>query len=189
MVTKSQKKIIYHGLIITFVFLILWLFIYIPMDKRLKVMKSEIVSIENEISSIEQMIGVKTIKADTIKQLQSRYKKLLGKFPAKEEESLKMLSDLAKRENILIVSIKPKVKQVCVNSQNQPLVVEEMRCQRVYVDMIFDASYIELLRYIESLGDDFPAFVTIEKCDVAKHTASMGKSLRINLEFYLYLLS
>ena len=112
------------------------------------------------------------------------YKDFSSKFPEKEEESLRILSDIARNLNIEIISISPKPKRVFEAAGR----VEEKICQFISVSMEMRGTYFNLVKYIESLKKDLPAFLSIEELRIKKERIE-GSLLNIMLTFKLYLLS
>ena len=186
--TRSQKKIIFRSLVTISVFLILWLFIYLPAKKEVKRIKLELSRVEGEIKNIASIAG-KTIKDEGIKSMHERLQALNNKFPAKEEEALRLLSNFAKKLNIGLISIKPKPKEIFLDEDDQELKIEEKTCKIVFISVRMRSDYENLVKYIETLKDNLPGFITIEELNIAKYKFQNTARLEITLDFNLYLLS
>ena len=187
-IASSQKKIIYRSLITISVFLILWLFIYLPVKKRVRGLQSELSRLESEIKNIESIAGKATM-SEGINSMHQRFQELNNKFPAKEEEALGLFSNFAKKLNIELISIKPKPKEILLDEDDKEIQIEGKTCQIVFVSVRLRCDYENLVKYIETLKDNLPGFLTIEKLNIAKYKFQNTARLEITLDFNLYLLS
>ena len=187
-IASSQKKIIYRSLITISVFLILWLFIYLPAKKRVRGLQSELSRLESEIKNIESIAGKATM-SEGVNSMQQRFQELNNKFPAKEEEAFRLLSNFAKKLNIEFISIKPKPKEIFLDEDDQEIKIEEKTCQIVFVSLRLRSDYENLVKYIEGLKDHLPGFIAIEELNIAKYKFQNTARLEITLDFNLYFLS
>jgi Tfp pilus assembly protein PilO len=187
-VTLSQKKIIVTSLIVILVFLILWLFIYLPNQNSISRIKSEVLNLENQIKGIEEIMGKTRTIEGSIKLLKQRYQELNNKFPPKEEEGLRMLSDFAKRLNIELISIKPQPNVVFIDKNNKKIEIEGKTCHVVSVSMEVRCFYKDLVKYIETLNKALPAFAIIKRLRINRDKPETSR-LNIKLDLNLYLLS
>lgn len=188
-ITPAQKKIIIRGLIVVLVFLFFWLFIYSPTKNEVKKIKLELSGLENEIKQIEAMAGEPTIRGETIKSMQERLQELNNKFPAQEEEALRMLSDSAQKLNIELISIKPQPKKILLDQYGKEVKIAEKTCRIVFVSVKMKCRYEDLVKYIEILKQDLPGFVTVERLNIVKDKFGKTVKLNIRLDFNLYFLS
>ncbi len=187
--SPSQKKIIIISLIVIAVFLIFWLFIYSPTKCSVQRYKRELISQESQIKEIEAVIGEAKTMDEGIRLLKARYQGLNNKFPQKEEDSLRMFSDIAKKLNIEIISIRPQPKREFLDEDNQKVEIEGATCLTVLVTIEMDCFYKDLVKYIQALKEASGlAFVTLEKLQITKDKSGTPK-LNIVLDLSLYLLS
>lgn len=187
--SPSQKKIIIISLIIISVFLIFWLFIYLPSKNTVQRYKSELISIENQIKEIEVLIGEAKSIDEGIRLLKARSQELNNRFPPGEEDSLKILSNIAKKMNIELISIRPQSKKEFVDADNRKVEIEGKTCSTILVSIEMKCYYKDLVKYVQILKEsaDF-AFITFEKLQISKDKSGTPK-LNITLDFNLYLLS
>lgn len=186
--SPSQKKITIIGLAILLAFLVFWLFIYLPSKNTVKRIKSELISADNEIGEIEAAISEAKTADEGIRLLKQRYQELNNKFPPGEEDSLRMLSDFAKKLNIEITSIKPGgSKRPFLDEDNKNVEIEGKTCQIVSVSIEMSCLYKDLVEYLQTLKESLPAFMSIEKLKISKDKL-LTKKLNITLDLNLYLL-
>jgi len=193
-ITQSQKKIIVMGSIVIAAFITFWLFVYMPASNTVSRIKSDLANVEMQIKEIEAMIDDSIPLNESIMLLRSRSEYLSTKFPPKEEEALRMLSDFAQKSHIEVLSIKPEPKRVFLSEDDKEVGIEGKVCQEIYVFMTLSCSYNELVRYINALKQSLPAFVTIDKITINKRTRGSQdkikrRDLNVTLGLNFYLLS
>ena len=67
--------------------------------------------------------------------------------------------------------------------------IEGKACEELSVSMEIRCLYNDLIRYIETLRNSLPAFVSIEKISVTKDKSASPSKLYVRLYIKLYLLS
>ena len=169
-------------------FLIFWRFIYLPMKNDMIKKKIELSGVESQIKQIETIFGKTSTEGESIRFLRERFQGLDNKFPTKEEAALKKLSDFAKKLNVEIISLKPNPKEMLTDENDSQIKIEGKTCQRVFLTLNMRCNYEDLVKYIESVKADLPAFVTIEKIKINKSKSERTR-LNVVLEINLYLLS
>lgn len=185
---SPQKKIIFIGLIVFFTLIIFWVFVYLPTQNTVSRVKKELLDIEAQILEIETIMSRGRSMQDNIGLLRERVRVLERKFPAKEEEGLRSLSDLADKLNIEIVSLKPAPKEEVLDAKSQKTIIEDKVCQKLAVSIEMKSNFKNLIRYITALKKSSPVFVTIDQLKINKDTLE-GAKLNIVLDLSLYLLS
>jgi len=170
------------------VFLVFLIFIYLPSKDAFFKIKSELSENEKQIHEIEAMISKAKSREEGIALLKERLEELNNKLPSRGEESFKVLSDLARKLNVELISIQPDTKKLFVDENNNKVEVEGMFCQVVFVSLELKCFYSELTSYIKALESDLPAFVNIETLTIEKDRALASK-LNVRLGLNLYLLS
>ena len=110
------------------------------------------------------------------------------KFPSREEEALRLVSEFARARGISIISMKSRPKTEFLDVENKSVGMEEKICRILPVSIELTSSYKDLGQYIEILNESLPAYVTIEKLKIRKESGT-ASDLRIILELNLYLLS
>ena len=187
-VSSTQKMIIIISLIVILVFLFFWFLIYLPSKKEVTRIKSQLSDLNNQIRQIEAITSQTTLTDEGIRIIRQRHQQLIDKFPQKEEESLRMLSDLAGNLNVELVSIKPQPKTVFLDQNKNAVEIEGRVCQKVYVSIEIKSLYKDLVKYIQTIKESLPAFISIEKLNIGKDRLQAPK-LKVLLELNLFLLS
>ena len=182
--SKGQKKIILVASIAFFALLIFLFFIYLPTRSAVRRIKQELSVIENQIQGIEAMVG----KDKGGRMLQERYQELQAKFPTGEEESISMLSGLADKYRIVLVSLKPGAKEIFSDAQNEKIEIEGRTCQKMPISLEIKSGFTDFFRYLESLKASLPAYTTIEGLNIRRGPIGSTK-LDISLNLNLYLLA
>ncbi|MDP3142889.1 MAG: GspMb/PilO family protein [Candidatus Omnitrophota bacterium] len=184
-ITPSQKKIIILAASVVLLFLFIWLFIYIPTKRAASDLKVRLASVEKQIQEITAITGQALPPQESLKLFEEKFQKIDVKFPIEEEESLKMLSGLAEDSNVEIISIKPQARTVLLDEDNQKIEIEGRTCQKIFVTLEMRCSYRDLIKYLDSLEDSLPAYISIERLSINKEAAGAAK-LYITLEFNLF---
>lgn len=188
-ISISQKKIIIITLIVIGAFISFLIFVYLPSKDSVKNLKAELTEIESAIKYIEEkVIGQGKTIEEGIQSLNARYQELNKRFPSKEEESLVMISEFARKLNIEIVSISPQPK-VAFLSAGSPISIEGKTCQRFAVSIQMRCLYKDLVRYLEALKKDIPMFTTIEGLTISRDSSTQTLRLNVSLGLSIYLLS
>jgi len=188
-INDSQKKTIIYGAIAGGVFLIFWIFLYGPSRSHANRLKSRLLIVQGEVQDIESMVDRDRPVSESINLLRERQKELENKFPEKEEQSLRGLSDIARSLDIEVISISPQQKKTFLDDSNAQTKIKGKTCQRVYVGMKIRCSYEGLVRFIGALKKDLPAFVTVEHLEIQKYATGSRKRLSVVLELNLFLLT
>ncbi|MFH1360212.1 MAG: hypothetical protein ABIJ41_04145 [Candidatus Omnitrophota bacterium] len=187
-ISPSQKKIIYStgaGLV---VFLLAWGFFYVPVKRRLRELKADYDQTLSHIQRIESIFGGSENMNEGLSRIEERRRELDAKFPLKEEEALKMLSDFARDLNMEMISIEPQPKTIFLDKNGSEVSIEGKTVKKVFVSLSMKGGFRECVGYLEMLKESLQAFVTIESLDVQKSGSGSAK-LVINLDLNIYLLS
>lgn len=185
--TQSQKKILAVGAIILGVFAIFFILIYIPSRNAFKKIQAELSLTEKQIKDIDSIIGQTKSIDQAIIVLKDKLEYLNNKFPQKEEESIRMFSDLGKKYNIEIKHIKPQPKKPVVDEEGKELKISGRACQSILVSIEMRCLYKDLVLYAESLRKELPAFASIENLEIIKDSEGLGK-LDVTVDLNLYFL-
>lgn len=188
-VTQAQKKIIIAVIIFIVVFIIFLSFVYAPSKRKVSQLKSELAAIEQELKDIQMIAGQAGSLEESIALLKERFIILEGKFPAKEEEVLRKISDLAHQLKINFTSFTPGAKKIVTQSDGTSLKVDQRICRSVTVTIEMNSSYESLVKYIKALNHDLPALITVEKLELSRTGAFSSGSLSVKLKLKFYLLS
>lgn len=186
--SKAQKKIVTTSSIVVAAFLFFLIIVYLPSHKAVKNVKAELSYIESEIGEIGDTIGKDQPQYLGIELVQSKFAKLSSKFPQKEEDSLQVITNIARKLNIGIVALEPERKKVFTTNSGKELELDGKIIQVVYIDIRMKSFYRDLAKYIEALKEDLPAFMTVEDIKISKGISDTAK-LDVRLKIGIYLSS
>jgi len=187
-ITVAQRKIIFLTTIVALAFSAVWFLVYLPERNRLHQFKEQLADVENQIRQVQGDAQANKAVEEKIKLLQERYQYVETKFPLKEYEALRLLSDFARKVNMDILSIRSEPKEIFLDEAQQKIEVEGRVCQKLPVSVELKCRYQDLLAYLEMLEDFLPAYVTVEGLRIRKDEAGSFK-LDMTLDLNLYLLS
>ncbi len=186
--TPSQRKIFILAILLGVVFFLVWIFIVIPRQITLSRMKEELKSIQNQILEIESIVP-KDAKIDqVIRAFDEEKQRLVSKFPNRDEEGIKMLSDYARKFNIEIVSLRSQTKVLFFDRDQKKVEIEGKNCYQVLVSIELKSQFKNLVQYLQDLKKTFPRYITLEKVKINKDFSSPN-SLYVTVDLYLYLLT
>ena len=169
-------------------FLIIGVFMYFPSRQMAKRLKNELSVVKNQIRQIERIFGKGDKMERSKKMLEARYQNVSSKFPKKEEEAMRMLSDIAKKFKTEVNSVSSRPKEFVFDGDGKKLEVQGEFCQKILVSMKIKANYKDLIEYIDALKETLPAYITIESLVIRKDTSGSLK-LNVDLNLILYLLA
>lgn len=175
------------AVVICAVFVAVFVFIYLPAARSVSKIKSELGATEAKIAAIESSIDNAGPGGEGIRFLKEKAALLEFKFPRKEEETLKLISDLAQKANVEITSMQPSPKELLLDGAGQKQEIENKVCYKMNVGMALRCSYRELVRYLESFDGGLPALIVINRLEIKKSSIGLMK-LDVSLNFNLYLL-
>ncbi len=141
---------------------------------------------EAKLDTIEQGDAAGQGIGTPVLTAEERLRILEAKFPAVEEESLKVLADAAKQEGLELVSLTPHPKEIFLDKNGQPVVVEGKACYQVFVTLDAKGSFRNVVRYLEQLKAS-PLFATVERLSVVKEKPE-DTVLVVGLDMRVYLL-
>ncbi len=163
-------------------------FIYVPALRKIDALNSELSAMQSQIEQIEAAVGRERSIAAGIELLKNRYGQLDMKFPSKEEDALRSISELARERNIAIITMKSQPKVQFLDAENKNVEIDGKICQILPVAIEMKSGYKDLGQYIETLKKSLPAYVTIERLKIQKESGA-ALDLKVTLELNLYLLS
>ena len=187
-ISPAQKKIIIVVFTGALAFLASWMFIYLPARGSVNRVRQELGIIENKIQGIEGKLGKNKSMEAGLRLLQEESFSLTAKFPSKEEESIKTLSDLAAKGNVEIISLRPEAKANLLGEGEKKIEMEGLSCYKVPINMEIKCTYQGLVEYLISLKESTLADISVERLKINKDASGAGR-LNINLDINLYLLS
>jgi hypothetical protein len=186
-ITENQKKIIIISSIVFFIFLFFWVFLYLPAAKEIGSLKKELVLTSNQIQAIELLLSGSGSRDQAIRLLKQKQQYLNSKFPQKEEESLRFVSDLARKNKIYIISLQPGSKTELLDENGKSLTIQGKVANFLPITMEVSCFYKDLVKYLLELKNNSPAFISVISLNVKNDIQQNGK-VRASITFNLYLL-
>ena len=189
-INLSEQKIIVMALVVGAGFILLWAFIYLPRLASLNELRAKWGKAEGKIHQLESLVAQGDL-SEGIMQLKNQLQQLEAKFPSKEEQGLRLLSDFARKMNLEVLSVTSQPKVEFVDPSRQKIQVEGKTCQSISVSMDIKGGYKDFVKYIEALKASLPAYVSFERVQMnrASDTTAGMQLLNIKLELNVFLLS
>jgi Tfp pilus assembly protein PilO len=188
MINQREKNIVVITGVCVLVIFLFWVFVYLPADKRLRVLKTDLKNVKDEVSQIQARGGKNGRDMITmVESLQKDFKSAMLKFPKGEEETLKLLSQEANKLGMEIVSIKQGSKRPFLDSSNNLVFCESEQCFEIPIAVEMRGLYRSVGEFLNVLREGFPAFIKTEEIRIGKDEMISPKR-RINLELRLYIL-
>lgn len=186
-ITQDQKKIIIMSCAVLSVFLLLWVFLYLPSLRQIKNLKHEFVSTQQQIQAIETLLAGPQGRDEAIRLLKKKQQDLSARFPPKEEESIRFIPEIARKMNIQVISLNPGSKTGFLDESGRQVIIEGKSASYLPISMEVSCYYKDLVKYLLDLKSNLPAFISVINLNVQKENQLSGK-VRANLQFNLYLL-
>jgi len=186
-ITENQKKIVIFSAIGLFIFTLLWVFVYYPSSKEITNLTCELASTERQIQGIERFLVGSKSQDEAIRLLKQRQQYLNNKFPQKEEESLRLISEVAHNMNIEVVILEPQARMELMDTVGKQVTIEGKVVSFLPINLEIICFYRELIKYVQELKVKLPAFISVNSFSIKKEDQLNGK-IRVNLNFDLYLL-
>lgn len=184
-ITKGQKKIIIATAIVTAVFILFLIFVYLPTRNTVGMLKAELSGVEASIDATSRIIGEGIPLEKGLAALQTRLEGMEKKFPQSEEEVIKTISNIAYKTGVSITSIKPQQKAAYLDKGDKATRIEGKICQQIPVSIVGYATFKKLDAFLEALRKDAPNFSTVDSLTIAK---GQQYELNVNLTLTIYLL-
>ena len=169
------------------IFLFFWFILYRPARERVVRLKTEWLNTESKIQEFDAVTRGFGSQKEGLRQLNEKSQLMIRKFSSDEEDSIKLISDYAKKMNIEILSLEPTPKADYLDEGGKQVVVDSKVCVKVSISEEIRGSYQDLVQYIDGVEHSLPALLTVEFVKINKEDAATGK-LRANLGLDIYLL-
>lgn len=186
--TDSQKKIIIISLSVLFIFLLFWAFLFLPASKEITTLKNGLILTEQQIQGIEVLLAGSQSRDEAIRLLKQRQQYLSNKFPHKEEESLRLIPEIARKMNINVISVQPGSRTELLDGTGKQIIIEDKAVKYLPITLEASCYFKDLVRYALELEAALPAFTSVNNFEIKKEDRLTGK-IRANIEFNLYLLN
>ncbi|MDD5128524.1 MAG: hypothetical protein PHO40_02595 [Candidatus Omnitrophica bacterium] len=186
-ITKNQKKIISVSAAGVFIFLLAWVFFYLPGSKEANRLKDELALTQQQIQGIESLLSGSQNRDEAIRILKSKQQYLSNKFPSQEEDSIKLIPEIARKMNIEVVSLQPGSRSEFIDENGKPVVIDGKVASFLPITMEVVCFYKDMVGYLLELKNVLPAFISVQNLNAKKDNQSTGK-IRSTIGFNLYLL-
>lgn len=186
--TGNQKKIVIVSLSVLFIFLLFWVFLFLPASKQITTLKNELNSTGKQIQGIEILLAGSQSRDEAIRLLKQKQQYLSNKFPQKEEESLRLIPEIARKMNIIVISVQPGSKTELLNEAGKQIVIENKAVNYLLITLEVNCYFKDLVKYLLELKATLPAFTSVNSLEIKKEDPLTGK-IRANIELNLYLLN
>ena len=183
----SFKKKIIVVCVMSIVFLITWSLMYLPARMAINKLKQNLNDVDLQIKQIETVVDQGKNVDQITQSLEEHFTQLDSKLPEREEASLGILSDLARKQNIVIVSTRSQPKTLFMGKDNQQIAIENRICYKFSVALEMKGSYQDLLKYIETLQSSLPSLIVVDRLQISKDPSGTP-ILNVNMDLNLYLL-
>ncbi len=186
-ITQNQKNIIVTSVAGVFVFLLLWVFVYLPSSRKISSLRKELVLTQQQIQGIEMLLSGSQSRDEAMRILKARQQYLSNKFPRQEEESLRLIPEIARKMNISIISLQPGERSEFLDGNGNQVVVDGKTASYLPITMEAVCFYKDMVNYLSELKNILPAFISVQNLSVRKDKQLNGK-VRSTIGFNLYLL-
>ncbi|RJP28072.1 MAG: hypothetical protein C4533_06270 [Candidatus Omnitrophota bacterium] len=185
---EAQKKIAVVLMVFIIIILVLWITIYRPLRIKELNLGLELKALNAQIAQIESIFGSDASIDEGMLRIKKASEAALDKLPADEKDSIRMLSDVARKHNIEIISIKPQPKSLVLDKDRKEIQAEGKTCHSIFVSIDMISSFSDLVAYLAVLENEFKTFITVEELAINRLELS-GAKLPVILSINLYLLS
>lgn len=184
----EERKLLLFAAIAAGIFLLFGSLVIRPRLERLRNIQLQLRDTRQQIHEIESGLTAGRTLEQYISSLYKESQSLDQAFPAREDETIGKISDIARRSNIEVLSVKPQLKKQYFDENQQEVTVQGKKCYSVAVAMQARGSYQDLVLFLDSLKKDLPAYFTVERLDMQK-AGPVPPLLNISFEINLYLLT
>lgn len=183
-----QQKLIRYALILGMIPLLLFTLILMPAKGKKDEMKKNLTDIESYLMPFKHLLNDTSSLQEALQSFTKRSQEFERKFPAKEEEAIKLLSVYAQQTNIKITSLKMHSKEPFQGGGGNETKIDGKVCLEVPVTMELAGSYNNLIEYLKILRESLPSFLVVEEIKINRGNAEQ-RLLNISLSINLYLLA
>ncbi|MDD5044319.1 MAG: hypothetical protein PHG51_02070 [Candidatus Omnitrophica bacterium] len=142
---------------------------------------------ESQVKAVEKILAQTKTPQASAKFLKDRFQALSSKLYQREDRSIILLSEFARRLNIEIVSIVPQAKSPLLRENGEKIELSGRTLQAAAVSIRIKCFYKDLVRYLDMVDDNLPNFATVEKLKINR-VAPKSPRLDIVLDINLYTL-
>jgi len=186
-ITQNQKNIIIMSAAGVFVFLLLWVFLYFPSSKEIGSLRNELISTDQQIQGIEILLSGSQSRDEAIRILKQKQLYLSNKFPRQEEDSLRIIPEVARKMNIEVISLQPGTRVEFLDENGKQVIIDGKTANYLPITLEAAGFYKDMISYLIELKKILPAFASVVNLNVRKDEQLNGK-VRSTIVFNLYLL-
>jgi hypothetical protein len=184
--TVNHKKIFILSFMALFILLFSWLILYLPGEKRISILKQELIATQQQIRTIEMLLAGSPNKDEAIRLLKLKQQYLNNKFPREEAESLRLIPEFARKGNIEVISLQSGLKTELRDESGKQKIIENRIVNYLPITMEVRCFYKDLVKYLQEIESQLPAFIRVISLAVSKDSQFTGKVwARIELNLYL----
>lgn len=176
-----EKSLLFIS-IISFVVIILMLFLYIPKRKKTIVLENKWKEEKQNIEKIKSIF--KKGDEKSLNRIKEKYKQTKSFFPEKPDKILKFISTQADLTGINIISLQQKEENLFVEKSKR-IKLNNKFIHYMPVNMRLNCSYKKIADYLKIITFSDKYLVRINEIQIGKPTNN-SDTLNINLELLLY---
>ena len=185
--SSGQKpNLTFWGSLLILIAVLILLFGFV--NRRMNSLKQNLQEVNSQVQEIKTAMDQDQSIDQTIALLEENVRRLDSKFPTKEEEALRTISDLARKFQLEIVSINSQNKVECVDKNSQKIELNGKTCETIKVRLAIKGTYKDLANYLDALRELLPSYMIVDHLGIARDASGLTK-LNINLDLNLYFLS
>ncbi len=170
-----------------FVFLLFWVFLYFPSSKEIAGLKNEFILTQQQIQGIEMLLSGSQSRDEAIRILKARQLYLSNKLPQQEEESLRLIPEIARKMNINVVSLQPGSRSEFLDEAGKQVIIDGRTANYLPITLEVVCFYKDMVNYLTELKNILPAFISVVSLNIGKDNQLNGK-VHSTIGFNLYLL-
>lgn len=162
--------------------------IIFPANSRSKELNKEIYQANLLIKQIENDKERLVPVDQRISELKTMKTELSNIFPDHEEESIGLLTQLAKNNSLEILSLRPEIKKSITTQSKTPLDIDGKEFGSIFISIKMKGNYEHLMEYLKNVREKIPSLITIESMRLTQ-TEETENNLTITLNLNVYVAS
>lgn len=167
--------------------MLLWVFLYFPSSKEIGSLRNELISTDQQIQGIEILLSGSQSRDEAIRILKQKQLYLSNKFPRQEEDSLRIIPEVARKMNIEVISLQPGTRVEFLDENGKQVIIDGKTANYLPITLEAAGFYKDMISYLIELKKILPAFASVVNLNVRKDEQLNGK-VRSTIVFNLYLL-
>jgi Tfp pilus assembly protein PilO len=184
--TVRQINIVIVALTIVVTFVIVWLYVYIPVKGDFGKISSQLEAVNQRVKTIEANIPRNETTAEHVSELKQTFLELSQRVPEDEGEVLKLLTDFIRGLNMRIEFSKTGDRRLWLDDSKKAIEVDNKQCEMLPVNFRLKGTYKQLIELVAVMRESIPALIRIERVFI-ESSAEQADILNILLDINLYL--